>query len=375
MPSYESLNDEQKLAFDAIVEHFENPTHPYLIFDAKGGTGKTYTLNAVRRYFREKGTQHEAMTFTGRAASRLQARTCHSFLYEPVLDSNGDLIRWARKPVGDLRSEAGVGIIVDEGSMIPYGMHNELSEIGLPILYCGDIKQLPPVDPNGPEGFCVLDSLDAPVISLTQVQRFQENSGIYELTEHLRENNSIKRMKRDDVRMVSKTEIMRPQFYEENPVDIILCGMNKTRKKLNDVYRMYLGTYEYEIPQPSERVMCLKNDVLGNVRINNGEIYNVIMTYPGKEVSTFTLEDIDSGKIVTVKVANECWEKEYSNGHVGGEKVSQFAFGYAATTHKAQGSTFENVVYLDENVSFFLDQKRFRYTGASRASKMLYVAI
>lgn len=315
------------------------------------------------------------MAYTGRAASRIGASTCHSLLYTPVMDSMGNLIRWETKHATILREEVGVGIIVDESSMIPYDMHQDLSRIGVPIVYVGDFHQLPPVDNNNP--FNVMEDLkDAPHITMTKMRRFSAESGIGEVAGRLREENTIPRMKRDDLRMVPRQATLKPKFFEDNQIDAVICGTNKTRKKYNEVIRKYRGVAQYDLPQPGEIVMCLRNDIIANCRINNGELFEVVMSIPGKEISRFQLKNIETKEIADIQVANETWETEKPlPGQSREDKLGVFCFGYAMTCHKSQGSTIDNVLFVDENVSFFLDQRKFRYTAVTRAADMLYIAI
>ena len=49
----------------------------------------------------------------------------------------------------------------------------------------------------------------------------------------------------------------------------------------------------------------------------------------------------------------------------------QFVNGYAATVFKCQGSEFDMPLYYDEDVSWFVDQRKFRYTGITRAKQKL----
>lgn len=370
------LSDEQQLAFETCMNHaLGNFNSQYLIFGASAGTGKSFVINALRGFLDAHSIAHTALAFTGRAASRIKARTCHSLLYEPVVDGNGDLVRWERVDPMHLKAEVGDVIIVDEASMIPYEMHLELTAIGVKIIYVGDYAQLPPVDATGNEFNVMYDIDDAVRATLVEMRRFGADSGIGEIASILREENVVKRIKRDDVRMVSKQAILSPTFFEKYHIDAILCGTNNTRKKMNSIYRKFLGHFEHDIPQVGERVMCLQNNVIGNVRINNGELYEVVYQVPGKETSKFILKEIETGKEVTVDVLNECWTTEKSPRKFRGKAVGSFAFGYATTVHKFQGSQLPSILFIDENVSYFCDPQKFRYTAVTRAEEMLYIAV
>lgn len=373
-----NLTDEQYYSLGRCLAHSMGETEDQtMILGASGGRGKTYLVNVFLACLARFGKQSVSLAFTGRAASRIKAQTCHSFLYTPELDGEGNLIRFAEKSIDELKESAGDIIVIDEGSMNPRNIHNRLSQIGVKMLYSGDYGQLPPINEEKGDTFNAMVSLPGERLELTKNLRFGENSGIGILADRLRHENVMPRMKKDDVRMVSRRDPFSPKFYEGKNIDVILCGMNKTRRKLNDTYRRYIGTYGEDLPQVGERIMCLRNNIVANTRINNGELFEVKMVYPGADVSRFAIENIETGEFTTVPVANETWDSEqiprgYAKDVPG---ISQFTFGYACTVHKFQGSQAKTVFFYDEDVSFFLDQKKFRYTAVSRAEEMLYVAI
>ena len=168
-------------------------------------------------------------------------------------------------------------------------------------------------------------------------------------------------------------------FHKKNEYDIIVCGMNKTRKRINELVRRARG-FGGEIPEVGEKIVCLQNTYVGggSTRINNGELFTVEASFPGEVVSKFIIsseDSVDSGDWITVNVLNDCWSSEFSGKLHGDIPICTFGFGYCMSCHKVQGSTFGRVLFVDEDVSFFLEQQRFRYTGITRAAQHLMVAI
>lgn len=372
---FNTLYREQRDALNDCVNHIlGHGTHQHLIFGSSAGTGKTYSINVLRDLLNLYDIEHTAVAYTGRAASKIKARTCHSLLYEPVVDANGDLLRWARIPAHLIRENVGAGILVDEGSMIPRNMHDELTQIGVPIIYIGDYAQLPPVDASG-DTFNVMYDVKGEHVVLNEMRRFGAESGIAEIATILREENSIPRIKRDDVKMVAKQATMKPEFFQKYKIDMVACGTNKTRKKYNDIIRRHLGYDTSEYAEIGEKVVCLRNDVIGGERISNGDLFTVIYALHENDIGKYILVNEDTKQRITVDILHETWITEKAPKQHKGSPVGQFAFGYAMTVHKLQGSSIENVLFYDENVSFFLDQQRFRYTGITRAAKQLYIAI
>lgn len=373
------LEGEQLEAFVQCVNHFTNKKDErYLVFGAFAGCGKTYTLRKVIKYLEKYSLNLAVIAFTGRAASQLSiegitASTCHSFLFKPRFDHNGNVVGWDEKPMNEILDVCSDGIIVDESSMIPLSMHKILDRIGVPVIYAGDFGQLPPVDPSGGD-FNAMTSVPGEVSTLITNHRFDVNSGIGHVAFHLRDNNSIPRIKKDGLSYARKSAVMTPVFHTENKFDIVLCGMNKTRKKINQLIRHSRGFYD-DVAEAGERVVCLRNAVLSDgSRINNGELFTVMGSIPGQDATTFILKG-DDGRQANVKVLNSCWEEETSPMVQGSTQLFCFGFGYCLSVHKAQGSTFNRVLFVDEDVAFFLDQKKFRYTGCTRAAQHLCVAI
>lgn len=382
LEGYYRLYDEQGAAFSKCMNHvLGNGRGQYLVFRASAGTGKTVTANAVIAYAAQFNIKITACAYTGRAAARMNAVTCHSLLYEPILDENGDLIRWGRKDPRAIRESVGDCIMVDEGSMIPQSMHQELSDIGVPIIYIGDDSQLDPVEPDKADNaqiFNVMVSLDADVVSMVNMRRFHPDSGIAKIGERLREDNVIRRINSDDVKFITKRNI-NVEFFKTNNVDVVICGSNATRKRLTRTYRCGNG-WEWDAgPAIGERLMCLKNDVINNVRIYNGELYTVMFVTPTPNgYSRYMLYSEEADKSVNVDILDSTWEDETPppNKRAGkSQKFGHFTFGYCMTAFKAQGSSFQNVLFYDEDVSFFTDQRKYRYTGITRAAKKLWVTI
>lgn len=369
------LSDEQKDMFDICMAHSLGMTNTQVLkVRASAGTGKTFVANQVVSVLNSFGIPSTKVSFTARAAMRIGGITLHTILYTPVLDKNGDLVRWEKKTPSEIREGCGNVIIADEWSMNNREITTALLQIGLPIIAIGDDHQLEPVETNGIP-FNPFDEINGLEVSLRDMRRFNPDSGIARLGEALRDENVIKKIRSDDVRYVSKALIKSPKFYEKYEFDIIACGTNKTRKAINDAYRIADGVHD-DLPSISEKVMCLRNDVVGGQKISNGEIFKTIFVGHGAETSRLVVQSLDDpDKEVTVDVLHSCWAEEYSPRKHKGSKVCAFGFGNAATVHKLQGSTFDKVLYVDENVSYFTDQRKFRYTGITRAAKHVTIAI
>lgn len=382
---YDTLYAEQKDLFERCGDHLINrfdPFAPQIIkIDAPAGNGKTYTLRALVNFLQLVGTKITVACYTGRAASQLAkdgfsgARTLHSILYEPELDQDGNLVRWHNRPIPAVLELVGDGIVIDEASMVPRGIYSDIKAIGVPLILCGDKEQLPSITGPNVEPFDALsDDVPGETLTLMLPRRQKEGSGILDLCTHLRETNSLPRKCTPDRRAMPKSRIMNVDFHRENRFDAIICGTNSTVKKINNMVRKARGYNDF-LPQQGETIMCIENTIAGERRLSNGELFIVDGVVPGDEYSTYFIRGLDRDIQTTVTVHNTTW---FTYKPVDGARkrgLQSFVYGYAMTCHKAQGSTFERLLFVDEDVSYFLDQRRYRYTGVSRASEMLYIGV
>jgi ATP-dependent exoDNAse (exonuclease V) alpha subunit len=132
---YNDLFDDQKQAFHKIMDLIINKKNNVVVFRAAGGTGKTTVLRALGKFLSDAGLSLSCMALAGRAAGQLAktglvAGTCHSYLYKPVLDLKGNLIRWDKRTAQEIQDDVGDIIAVDEGSMVNYTMYNDIMTIG-----------------------------------------------------------------------------------------------------------------------------------------------------------------------------------------------------------------------------------------------------
>lgn len=382
---YHILYDEQQDAFEQILHLIINEGHKVVRLKAPAGTGKTVTLRAIGEFLKNNNLYMTCMTVAARAATHLSksgviAGTCHSFLYTPMLDGEGNLIRFERKTRDDLIDCMGDVCAVDEASMVNYTMYNDIISAGVPVILCGDYDQLEPINDvaNGDDkDFNPMETLDVPTITLTKIRRFDESSGIGFLCAHLRNTNSIPRVKKQNLTMLRKAVVLTKDHFTHNNYEAVICGLNKTRKSINRLIRNARG-FNSEVPDIGETVICLKNNVINKISISNGERFIIdgflkTSEYDGR----YFIRSIDRDGInLWVNVANDTWEtEEVPNGYKKLDNMCVFGFGYALSAHKAQGSSFDSVLFIDEDVSYFLDQRRYRYTGCSRAMTNLVVAI
>ena len=382
------LYDEQMEVFTKIIDYFSdlNRGADVMVFNAPGGTGKTTIIREVVKNLSLLGVKGLVCAFTGRAAAQLRkgglaASTFHSVMYAPILDKDGVVTGWHLRSIQEMKDAVGSYIICDEASMVNFETVQGMLALEIPILFVGHEAQLPPVEQNEEyKDFNPMNSFDCETLSLTKNRRVTEGlEGLLKINAHFRESNGVPRFLRGGgIEFIRKCQVD-IDYLKENEFDIILCGKNATRRKMNEIVRRAKG-YTTDVPQEGEQVVCLRNGVIEERKISNGDIFKVMGTIGGEKESTLMLQNTDTGERITAKVWNETWATEkYPDGkyprHGQPQTHQIMAYGYSISVHKAQRSTFSSVLFYDEDVSFFLDQQRFRYTAVSRAADKLTYAM
>ena len=177
--------------------------------------------------------------------------------------------------------------------------------------------------------------------------------------------------------------------------DQIICGINKTRKMINDEIRALRGLGA--LPQSGDKLICTLNNweqfIDGEYKFNlvNGIIGTAydpfydgssgigFMQFKPDFLDDFCPEAIpfDSGIFTEGNYFykhGDYFEKFNDEGEATGAfTLNRFEFGYCISCHKAQGSEFDNVVVFDESYAFKEDKNRWLYTAVTRAKKKLVI--
>jgi exodeoxyribonuclease-5 len=385
------FSSQQREALEAIKRWLEYGNQQVFRLFGYAGCGKT----TLARYFgamNGNGTQYAA--FTGKASFVLRQRGCanaatiHSLIYEPyvkgkkVLNELQDKLVEAkqdkdhreihrltqkislerknltqpgftlRAPEKVLtRSENKIDLfIIDEVSMVGHDMGEDLLSFGIPILVLGDPAQLPPVIGAG----FFTDTI--PDIMLTQIHRQAEGDPIIDLATHLRLGN-------EPYDVCDRKDILKQEWID---ADQILVGLNRTRHHVNRRMRRWLG-YNGTFPNIGEKVICLRNNY--DLGIFNGSIWRVIDVDDfDDEVIMMQIYSVEEDRYVECDAHKILFSDPYFyfENMTDRMQANEFDFAYAITTHKAQGSQWNNVIYIDEWPRFDT-RKNHRYTGVTRA--------
>lgn len=372
------------------------------------GTGKT----TLARYFAEsEGLDNvKFCSFTGKSAHVLRQKGCpgattiHALIYRPkqasramlmeletaaaelhlriqsgeegledeyeallqrVADERDNLAR----PMFSLNLDSDIKdadlVVIDEGSFVDTRVGQDLLSFDRPILVLADPAQLPPV--RGAEFFT--DS--EPDFQLTEIHRQARDNPIIRMATLIRESRRLP-LGQYGQSSVIEVESFTPGRALE--ADQILVGKNDLRRSINARMRelLSLGTGLY--PVPGDKVVCLRND--HNVDLLNGSLWRVLdIGEVAPDRVHMSIEPIDQvnsyPQTVEAHAAHFLGTEKELSPWVR-DQAQEFTYGYALTTHKAQGSQWDDVVVFDQG-RVFPEPWRWLYTAVTRAAERVTV--
>ncbi|MCQ2496243.1 MAG: ATP-dependent RecD-like DNA helicase [Lachnospiraceae bacterium] len=379
-------------------------TNGVFVLTGGPGTGKTTTINAIIRYFENKGCDILLAAPTGRAAKRIsetsgrEASTIHRMLQLKVsegFDDQPGSKDMASKKVNfekneDNPLEADV-IIIDEMSMVDISLMNSLLKAvsqDTRLIMVGDANQLPPVG-AGNVLRDVIASKRFKTVCLTRIFRQAAQSNIVVNAHKINDGQQIDLdvknkdfflMERDnpnDVAMVTVALIRDylPKNLHINSSDIqILTPMRKGElgvERLNNVLQQFLNPpspdkkekeYRDYIFREGDKVMQNKNNyqlewetrnkkgflIASGTGIFNGDCGII------KEINNYASE-------ITI-VFDEDKTVHYPFGC-----LDELELAYCMTVHKSQGSEYTAVIMPLLTGPIQLFNRNLLYTAVTRA--------
>jgi exodeoxyribonuclease-5 len=135
--------------------------------------------------------------------------------------------------------------------------------------------------------------------------------------------------------------------------------------------------YNDPMPEPGDKLVCLKND--RKKGLLNGGIWIVkssAAARSGKLRLKVAPEEDAARKALRVRVLPQFFAGTDEEIPFALRRDSdEFDYGYALTVHKAQGSQWGSVVLFDESGAFREHSRRWLYTGITRAAERLTVVV
>lgn len=449
----EGLTDGQNVAFHMITEWLfeyynldieKRKDKQVFVLSGFAGTGKSYLMGIVDKFLREHYRNDlavQACAYTGKASTvlaekNMNSTTLHHLLYIPVVEkvfnketnTTTKNVKWARRGSLDDRIKL---VIVDEASMLPSRLFEDLKLLKVPILCVGDGFQLPSIDVG-------TKLLENPDYTLTEITRQALDNSIIRLSMLVRNGGEIPYGDYgDNVQVVSKKDLYAKDYVEIiSNYDQLLVGTNRSRLYYNTLYRQHLLGEHYDsnsLPCETEKIIVTQNnwdfeiDDIGEYNLFNGLIGTVdkvestnmkelekiklkvefgnkkfttdwfiydtgifresldnSIRKPYYDAGELALSD-DSGNYVIKKETSgynqmtKIEKKDYINLIFNTEeiglKINQIDYAYAISVHKFQGSEADNICVVDESFVFDKDgtdyKNRWLYTAITRAKKFL----
>ena len=276
-------------------------------------------------------------------------------------------------------------LIVDEFSMIRSEIQTDIVETGNPVLFMGDKNQLPPVIDKD-ETSSNYYYTDLVHYNLTENMRAASGSGIIECCKDWLDLTGFTKKEYGHGVTISTFGSEGPGSSEKNiravvsvlaekrPDEIyqILCFKKTNVRLANECSRELKGLGD---------TLCAGEPVIVNrhcrdMKIFKGEIFiikeilktfiNTRRTLSGYSVLATNEEGQDVEMLI--KMPGNSNFNEFDNAHVG--RIVHVDFAYAMTVHSSQGSTFDNVAYID---GWSPESRKLVYTAISRARHKLVV--
>jgi exodeoxyribonuclease V alpha subunit len=397
----EQLDDKQRLA----VEQGLDVTKRIAAVAGPAGSGKTTIMRMIYNGLSNAGYEVRLAAPTGKAAKRIReatglpAGTLHMLLeYTRPLEID----QKTGKPYGDTfprrtkENPLSCDVVIgDEYMMVNHELHRNLIDAlqaGARLIVLGDISQLPPIENSPalaakPAPFkLLLDKFNG--IYLEKVHRTAEDSGILLNAQRIlggtapMPNSDFTRIITDKpvdelVAALDKADYTALNNQIITPANKSWVGTTKLNATLqtvlmdNNRHTISLPRNKWDATNPvrvgvGDKVIMTKNwydlDCEDESKgVFNGEVGKVIEVSDVEEV----VVDFDD-RICRIPPAIQL---VYQNRVTVGYPQRDIYLAYAVTTHKAQGSEYDHIVYVLNKSMLAMMNRKNMYTALTRARK------
>lgn len=349
--------------------------HNVVLLTGKSGTGKSSSLNAVMKVFKNKKV--DLCALSAKATRRMEettgksASTIHS-----LLGFEGEGFSYGED--NNLKSDL---IILDEASMINSSIfHSLLVAIknGSKLLIIFDDGQLSPIG----VGNIAKDLLESNFyhIELTKVQRQVQESGI------LMDGNTI----REGINPIKKPS---KSMIRGNLKDMFYYFSNDREEIFNTAIKYYMKALKNTTLEDLVLLVPRKSNAINSTQAFNIRIQDLLLkserSYIKRGEKVFKLgakviqrsndnqKGIVNGEVGFVtEISQDSYSVTFSNNKVvefDVKDMENMELGYAISVHLSQGSEYNTgIIVLDMN-SYMLLSKELIYTAITRCKKKCLV--
>ncbi len=354
------LNDEQKLAFDGIVNGKQ-----LTLVNGKPGTGKSFLMGGIKKYYENAGKRVIGCAPSGKAANELQQG---SGIKSSTIDSLLLAIENKR-----LKLRKDTVLICDETGMVGIRKLSKLlsytEAANSKVVLLGDFKQLQAVE-AGNSFYNLIKKIGT--LELNQIQRQNKREDIdnieriangktMEVLEDLR-NRGLFHVEQTNLTCKAKLVDDWYSTYKENPKESIILAATKSNVhqlnilarekvqaegKLTGLPTSFRNHDEKQLTvQVGEQIMFRRNSY--QLSVQNGMTGEVICA-----------EQIGKDNVCLEVLLNDGTTVSFNT-----KFYNDIDHGYAATVHKSQGMTVEHSYIFISND--FINNNLF-YVKASRS--------
>ena len=330
-----TMTDEQRKAFERATG-----AEGLTIIDGKAGTGKSYTIDAIKAAYEADGYKVIGLAPTRRIVEKMEtegftdARTLHKI----ILQLNNGRGRLNEKTV----------LIIDEAAMVGTRFYHDLKkhacEAGAKIIGVGDDRQLTSIERGGM--FTALREKFG-AATLKKVIRQKEQAHI-DIAEMLSRGEFV-----EGVEALDKLKCIFRNVHKSEALDELVEQWKKDSKERPEKSRLVFAYTNDDVIEINARLRAVRKErgELGKeeheFKTNDGKksfakgdriVFNTSDSRKGINNGTFgTIVEIN-GTNITLKVDGR------ENGLIfDAAEVQGFRHGYASTIHKGQGDTQDDV--------------------------------
>ncbi|NOT36088.1 MAG: AAA family ATPase [Saprospiraceae bacterium] len=395
-----TLNEEQHYVLDRLSD-----LKGVLFLTGKAGTGKSTLFNVFNKVSDKKIV---VLAPTGVAAVNVGGQTIHSFFKFPP----GFITTKDYRPIKHSLLKKIELLVIDEISMVRADMLDHIDRLlrisaksnepfgGIPMLWIGDLYQLPPIISTAEEREYFVKNYESPYFFSSQVMKELKEFELIELSQVFRQDEQtfirmlnkirVNEIDEDDLMEINDRCLSLPSDFEE-PV-ITLCTTNALANQINQTEldkidseaRIFLARITGQVSAsmyPVDQQLILKEGAQIMTIRNatdksyvNGSLGTIISIHP----DSITIKFPHSEKSITLGYEN--WDiikyktegEELSKETIGTFQQIPVKLAWAVTIHKSQGKTFESAI-IDFGKGAFESGQTYVALSRCRSLRRLYL--